>query len=416
MRVIDFSMGWAGPLVPHVLACFGADVIKVEDTLHYDWWRGGHPKDAPRGPDGAIIPTHELAPTFNSVNRGKRGITLDLAQPQGRAVFLKLVAVSDVLVENFTPRVTGRLGIDYATLSVINPALIMLSMPAMGASGPEAGYSGFGMTIEAMAGLTALCGYQDGPPQFMSNAFGDPVSGLNGAVAVLIALIERRRTGRGRQIELSQVEGFLPITAGALLDVQLNGRAAGRTGNHRPGLAPHNVYRCAGDDDQAWFALAVGTDREWQAVCLALARPDLAADARFADVISRHRHQAELDALIAGWAARRDRSSALAALSEAGAPAAPVHSNGGVLDEPAHVLRELFHPVERAYSGIHLYPSLPLLVDGARPLPDRPAPCLGEHNAEVLRSLLGMNEAEVGRLAAEGVIGAAPRELAALPA
>src|SRR5207249_7497259 len=201
----------------------------------------------------------------------------------------------------------------------------------------------FGMTIEAMSGLTALCGYEDGPPQMMTNAFGDPFSGLNGVVAALMAWHERRRSGRGVHIELSQLEAFLPLTAGPLLDAQLNGRTMPRSGNRHTSMTPHGVYETdlapqppplkgrgsdgAGGEADHWLALAVSTDREWQALCGVMERPELVTDQRYADVISRRRHERELDALVAEWAAARERDEALERLAEAGVPAAIVRAN-----------------------------------------------------------------------------------------
>ena len=202
IRALDLSMGWAGPLVTQILAEMGAEVIKVEDTEHFDWWRGSTSMAA------AEMQPIERSPTFNATNRGKLGLTLDLNSARGVAILKKLVAISDMLVENFSVGVMERLGAGYEELSRINPRLVMMSMPAFGAGGPESGYRGYGMTIEAMSGITGLCGYHDGDsPYMLSNALGDPVSGLSGALAALAALHERQRTGLGHAHGPGGVEG-----------------------------------------------------------------------------------------------------------------------------------------------------------------------------------------------------------------
>src|SRR6202167_74747 len=187
LRVLDLSMGWAGPLVGQMFAEMGADVIKVEDTHHFDWWRGSLSMAPPE------MQPIERAAVFNTANRGKRGVTLDLASARGIEILKQLVAVSDLLVENFSPGVMDRLGLGYETVRAINPRVIMISMPSFGIDGPESNARGYGNTVEAMAGVTGLPGYHDGDGQryTLSNALGDPVGGLHGVFALMVALRER---------------------------------------------------------------------------------------------------------------------------------------------------------------------------------------------------------------------------------
>jgi crotonobetainyl-CoA:carnitine CoA-transferase CaiB-like acyl-CoA transferase len=407
LRILDLAMGWAGPLVSFLLAELGAEVIKVEACGRFDWWRGPHPRDAARNPDGSInAVAHEQSPVYNSVNRHKLGVTLDLATPAGKAALLQLVRVSDLLVENFTPHAMVSLGLDYPALATINPQLVMVSMPAFGATGPEREYIGYGMTIEATAGMTALTGYADGPPQMLGNAYGDPVSGLNGAVAALVALRRRDVTGRGGHVEVAQVEGFIPLIAGALLDAQMNGRDGRRTGNRHPSMAPHGVYPCAGDD--SWVAIAVGSDEEWRSLCVAIGRPDLVCDPRFADVVSRKRNEAQIDPLIADWTGARTRDDVVTALRSAGVPVAPVQTSADLLADIQLAARAFFTVVDRAHVGAHPYPGLPFALDPA-PEPDpRPAPCLGEDSEAVFADLLGMSRPQLEALQSSGVTGIAP--------
>src|SRR6202043_340557 len=216
LKVLDLSMGWAGPLVGQMFAEMGAMVIKVEDRHHFDWWRGSLSMAAPE------MQPIERSAVFNTANRGKRGITLDLASARGIEILKRLIKVSDILIENFSPGVMDRLGLGYESVSAINPRLIMISMPSFGSDGPECNARGYGNTVEAMAGGTGLTGYPDGDGQryTLSNALGDPVGGLHGVFALMVALRERGRTGRGQLIELAQVESLIPFVAEAIVDFQ----------------------------------------------------------------------------------------------------------------------------------------------------------------------------------------------------
>jgi crotonobetainyl-CoA:carnitine CoA-transferase CaiB-like acyl-CoA transferase len=405
LRVLDLSMGWAGPFVSFLLAELGAEVIKVEGRRRFDWWRGPHPNDAARNADGTInVSSHEQAPVFNSVNRHKRGITLDLTARDGRGALLDLVRISDLLIENFTPHAMAGLELDYPVLAAVNPQIVMLSMPAFGSTGPERDYIGYGMTIEAMAGMTALAGYENGPPHMLANAYGDPVSGLNGAVAALVALRQCRRTGCGSHVEVAQVEGFIPMVAGALLDRQMNGRDGRRHGNRHPSMAPHNVYPCKGDD--AWVSIAVGSDRDWAALCGAIGCPALIHDTRFADVVSRKRNEDLLDPMLSAWTLDRSRDEAVATLRSAGVPVAPVQTSADLIADAQLAARAFFSVVDRAEVGAHPYPGLPFSLQPASTPDPCPAPQLGEDSRMVLTALLAVTEGWYEALSAAGVTGA----------
>ena len=264
LRVLDISMGWAGPLVGQMFVEMGAEVIKVEDTHHFDWWRGSLSVAPPE------MQPIERAAVFNTANRGKRGVTLDLASARGIEILKRLIEVSDILIENFSPGVMERLGLAYETVSAINPRLIMISMPSFGSDGPECNARGYGNTVEAMAGVTGLTGYHDGDGQryTLSNALGDPVAGLHGVFALMVAIRERERSGRGQLIELAQVESLIPFVAEAMLDFQFTEKLPAARGNRHREHAPHGIYRCAGDDN--WIALACETDEQWRGLARAL--------------------------------------------------------------------------------------------------------------------------------------------------
>ncbi len=403
LRVVDLSMGWAGPLVGAMLTEMGAEVIKIEDTRHFDWWRGslsmGPPEEHPI----------ERSAVFNTVNRGKLGVTLNLADPRGVEVLKRLAVTADVLIENYSAGVMERLGLSYRVLSELNPRLVMISMPSFGAEGPERDARGYGNTVEAMAGVTGLTGYHDGgQPYTLSNALGDPVGGLNGMFAVMVALHERERTGRGQWIELAQVEAAIPLMAEALLDYQLNGKIPPPRGNRHPRYAPHGIYRCAGEDN--WIAVGVESEAQWRALLGALGLEELAADPRFATAEARKRNEDALDDALSRAFGSREVEEIARRLIGAGVPAGQVNSAPAVMADEQIQARGFFVPVERAVVGTHLYPGAVARFSQTPLETDRPAPLLGEHNETVLREVLGMSDAEIEALERAGIIGTRPLE------
>ncbi|MGH8012202.1 MAG: CaiB/BaiF CoA transferase family protein, partial [Candidatus Binataceae bacterium] len=320
LRALDLSMGWAGPLVTQMLAEMpDVEVIKVEDTKNFDWWRGSLSMGPPE------MQPVERAPTFNTANRGKLGLTLDLGHPRGVEILKQLVKISDLLVENFSPGVIERLGLGWPVLSVLNPRLIMMSMPAFGSDGPEANTRGYGMTMEAMAGVTGLCSYHDGEsPYMLENALVDPVTALNGTFAMMAALWERRRTGRGQRIEIAQVEGVVPLIGPQLVEFQLAGKLPKRHGNRHPEYAPHGIYHCAGEDN--WLAIVIGTDDEWRRLLEVLGLTRLADDPRFIDAERRSANHDALDAELNAALSNVTAEDAMARMIAAGLMAGTVNS------------------------------------------------------------------------------------------
>ncbi len=403
IRVLDLSMGWAGPLLGQMLAEMGAEVIKIEDTQFFDWWRGSLSMGPPE------MQPIERASTYNTANRGKLGVTLDLNNPRGIELVKRLVATADILVENYSPGVMKRFGLDWEVLQPLNPRLIMISMPSFGSDGPEANARGYGNTVEAMAGVTGLTRYHDAEqPYTLSNALGDPVGGLTGIFGVLTALHERERTGKGQWVELGQVEGAIQLMAGPIIEYQLTGEVPRPIGNRNRDYAPHGIYRCAGDG--AWLALAAATDDQWRALTAALGIGNLANDARFSDIARRKQNEDALDAELTRALSAMSIDEALARLQAAGVHAAPVNSAAAVLGDPQISDRGYFVAIDRAVVGTYLYPGAVARFSGTPLQADVPAPLLGEHNAEIFRRLLGMTEAEIAELEAAGVIGTSPRQ------
>jgi crotonobetainyl-CoA:carnitine CoA-transferase CaiB-like acyl-CoA transferase len=402
IRVLDLSMGWAGPLAGQMFAEMGAEVVKVEDTRHFDWWRGslsmGPPEAQPI----------ERASVFNTANRGKLGVTLDLADLRGIEIVKRLVKISDILIENYSAGVIERFGLGYSVVSAINPRLIMVSMPSFGSEGPDRDARGYGNTVEAMAGLTGLTGYHDSPQRYtLSNALGDPVGGLHGVLALLAALYERERTGRGQHIEIAQVEAAIPLIANAILEYQLTGREPAARGNRHPRHAPHGIYRCAGE--HAWIALAAETDEQWQSLIDALGLGQLSDDSRFTSAERRKANEDALDAELQRALSAMSLDDIVAKLSAVGVYAAAVNSAPMVMADEQIQARGYFVPIERAVVGTHLYPGAVSRLSETPLYADRPAPLLGEHNHTVLGGLLKMTAAEIADLERAGIIGTQPR-------
>ncbi len=379
MRVVDLSMGWAGPMVGYVLAAMGADVIKIESHTHFDWWRGSRPPGD--DPNLALI---ERSHVFNTTNRGKRGMCLNLATPRGKELALQLMDHADVVVENYGAGVMEKLGLGYDVISARNPEVQMVRLPGFGSTGPEGMYLSFGNTIEGMSGLSSVLGYEDGPPSMMSNAFGDPVGGLNGTVAALAAVVAHQRDGRGRLVECSQLEGFLPLVAESLIEYQVAGTIPLRRGNRRPGSTVAAAFECPGEE---WIAIEVGN-------------PEAVSRLPLAD-------GGDPTESVRAWVAATPREEVLSACIAAGIAAAPVHNEAEVLGLDPLLETGFWQGVERAVVGFHQYPGLPIISFGSRAEPERPAPTLGEHTEEVLTAL-GLQLTELELLAADGVTGTVP--------
>jgi crotonobetainyl-CoA:carnitine CoA-transferase CaiB-like acyl-CoA transferase len=405
IRVVDLSMGWAGPLAARHLADMGAEVIKVEACDRFDWWRGwDHTSE--RIAEGAA----EKSPAFNTMNRNKLGITLDLTRPRGAELLRHLVAVSDVVIENYSAGVLPKLGLDDTVLRRKNSLLVMLSMPPFGAGGPWHHYRAYGSTVEQASGLPHLQGAADDPPVMQHVALGDPVAGIYAAAAVLLGLLQQRRTGEGQFIDMSQVEATTSIGLHGVATQALLGEPPPRLGSRHPVHAPQGVYRCRGDDQ--WLALTIESEPQWRCLVDLLGDPELASG-RLASVEARRRAHDAIDARLAAWLAPRERDEVVAALLERGIPAAGVIDVQEVLGHPQLEARGFWQWLEREHVGALPHPAAPYRAGFEPAGIEIPAPTLGQHNAEVLAALLGISEPELRELEREGIIGSLPRLRAA---
>jgi crotonobetainyl-CoA:carnitine CoA-transferase CaiB-like acyl-CoA transferase len=396
VRVVDLSMGWAGPLAARHLVDMGAEVIKVESCERFDWWRGWEAT-----PEWIAQNAAEQSASFNTVNRNKLDVTLDLTSADGSALLKRLVAIADVVVENYSAGVLPKLGLGYEALRAVNPELVMLSMPAFGSNGPWSAYRAYGSTVEHASGLPHLNGEPDWPPTMVHVAYGDAVGGLNGAAALLTALRHRRRTGQGQYLDLSQSEGLFPLGIHGILQQSVSGRPPVRLGNRSSSCAPHGVYPAAGEDQ--WVVIQVLTDTQWRALTGLIDGLQ-----QFGDVADRLARRDELDCIVAAWTRLRQARGIMLLLQSRGVPTAAVANMMDVLSDPQLAARQFWQMLERAHVGRQPNPVAPYRV-GTAPFPiDAPAPTLGQHNRRVLSELLGLTDAELARLTNAGVIGDRP--------
>ncbi|MDD5190016.1 MAG: CoA transferase [Dehalococcoidales bacterium] len=410
LRVIDLGRVWSGPLTTRILADFGAEVIKVESLAGRGAYAGPAARqnslteDFPDRQPGEH-PWNRIG-MFNDLNRNKQSLTLDLSKDEGKKMFRQLVAISDVVVENYTPRVMANFGLDYPALQQINSRLIMLSMPAFGMTGPYREFPGYGNTIEPVAGLTNLTGYRGGPPEPLGMIAGDVLAALHGVSAVMSALWQRQRTGRGQYLDLSQAETQTSVIGEFILGYQMTGKKPERWGNRHTSKAPHGCYRCQGEDN--WVAISIGTDDAWQRLCVAMDKPELVKDTRFADQLSRWQNQDELDELIGACTEQHDHIELAARLQSAGVMCGAVLNGKELLRDTHLKARGFMVDITQRDSGLHPYAGVPIKFSKSPAEILTGAPGLGEHNHNVLSGLLGISDDMISQLEKKGVIGERP--------
>jgi crotonobetainyl-CoA:carnitine CoA-transferase CaiB-like acyl-CoA transferase len=394
IRVLDFCWVGAGALVTKLLAEHGADVIKVESRARPDNLRLAPPfRPGANGLDGSGY--------FASRNNDKRSLALDMRNERSRELARALAAKCDLVTNNFRPGVMESWGLDYEALSTDNPGLIYLSMPMNGATGPDRSAIGFGSTIAAQAGLVHLSGRPDRPPVGTGTHYPDHVPSPGHAlVALLAVLLQRRRTGVGRMIEISQLESTVNAIGSAVVAASIGAEPA-RTGNRVPGHHPSGVFRCSGDDD--WIALGARSDEEWRRLAAALS-PGLEDDPRFLTSDARAAIEDELERTVAALVRVRDRDELAADLRSRSVPAWPVLTSEDLLRDEHLRARAFWRTLDHAVIGEFTMPSAPFAGRAGRTGPERAAPLLGEHTREVVTSLLGLSDTEVDELVAEGVL------------
>lgn len=400
VKVLDVTCWWAGPSNTQMLAALGADVIHVESITHSDpmryaaavmfldrerWW--------------------ELSSFYLAININKRGITLDLGSPEGLALTERLVGWADIVVENYTPRVMPKFGLGWDRIHEINPRAIMVRQPAFGLDGPWAERVGFAQNMEQMCGLAYLTGHADQQP-LVPRGPGDPLGGAHAAFATLTALARRDRTGEGLLVEVPLIEGSLAIAAEPVVEYSAHGRIMERDGNRSAHAAPQGLYACRGDEQ--WLALSVGDDDQWHSLTAVLGDESLSSDRSLGSLAGRRAAHDRLDAVIRSWVEDRALADVVAELVAAGVPAAALVDPRSVHTHPQFVARGFFEEVPHCVVGSVPVPGMPFRMTGFDHWIDRPAPTMGQDNADVLGGLLGLDASELAALAEAGIIGDRP--------
>jgi crotonobetainyl-CoA:carnitine CoA-transferase CaiB-like acyl-CoA transferase len=371
VRILDFTWALAGPYATRLLGDFGAEVIKVQPLLSSE-----SDDDFARG-------------YYNTWNRNKLGITLNMNKPEGLALAKRLAAVCDAVVENFTPRVMANWGLDYKNLKKVKSDIIMVSMSVMGQKSPQSYYSGYGPTVHALSGMTRLTSFPGKPPIGPGFSYADHVAGLYASIALLGALEKRRKTGKGQYIDISEVK----VMAGLLEEA-----VPEPMGNTSSVAAPYNVYRCKGEN--RWCAIVVSTEEEWRGLKKAMANPVWAEDKKFAALSGRLQNKDELDRLITGWSQKHTAEEVLSLLQKNGVAVGIVQNAADLAKDPQLKTRGFF----KKNMGIPLVDAMPIRMSEATAEYKQGAPAPGQDNAYVYGKLLDMSKKEIAELKKSGII------------
>ncbi|RAY15868.1 CoA transferase [Actinomadura craniellae] len=402
--VVDLTTALAGPYATLLLAGLGARVIKVENpATGGDPARGNAPYLGAEGLSLTRQHTDDMSVSMLLRGRNKRGITLNLKHPAGREVFADLVRAADVVVENYSAGVTGRLGIDYAFARAANPRIVYTSISGFGAQGGPGSGKAMDTIVQALSGIMMTAGAPGEPPVRFGLPVADLLAPLYAVIGTLAAVVQADATGEGQHVDVSMLGALTSLVACEPFDAFEEIGLPLRTGTTVPRLAPFGIFEAA----DGWFALCAPVDSFAHGVLAALGRPELTRDERFADRDGRVTHAAELHALIGEWSAERPLTEVLATLTRHGVPAAPVRGPAEAVRDP--LVRDrgevvpLAHP--RYDRAGELYGTgVPIVFSAAETALDEPAPALGEHNAEIYGDLLGYDAERLAALAADGVI------------
>lgn len=396
-RIIDFGQMWAGPHLSQWLAVMGAEVIKVETHLRLDFMRMvGHPPEFERDDVNA-------GTAFASLNYGKKGITLNMKKPRAIELARSLIGISDVVTENFGGPVLERWGLGYQDLVKIRPDIIVYAGSGYGRSGPHKARPAYAEIVEAYDGSTYVNGYPGGEPATVGvSPWTDATQAMHGAFAVMAALYHRGNTGEGQYIDAAMIEGSLNFLSEMILGYTMNGVMGERIGNRDKMMAPHGCYRCKGED--AWVAIAVSGEDEWNAFCDALGNPEWTKNEAFSDELNRWNNQDELDKMVETWTRGHDQYKVMTRLQESGVAATASLNVKDLVNDPQLKAREFFIETEHPVLGKLVLAGLPWRPAGSKEGNYSKAPLLGEHNHYVFGELLGLSEKEIADLETEKVI------------
>ena len=391
IRIIDMTHNQAGPACAQILAFLGADVIKLEEPKAGDVARTVH---ADKKDSDSLF--------FLLFNANKRSLTLNLKSDEGKRLFKEVVGQSDVLLENFSPGAMERLGLGWDVLKELNPRLIYATIKGFGSYGPHAHFKSYEPVAQAMGGAMSVTGFAENPPTLVLPAIGDSGTGMHMAIGILAALQQRHATGKGQHVEVSMQDAVVNIIRVSLRDHQRQGAPMPRTGNQLGHTVPGTTYACApgGPND---YVIVLAQPQMWRALTAAIGRPELADDPRFKTPDSRWENRAALDAIVEEWTRRHRKHEVMRILGDAGVPCGACQDTGEVLADPHLKAREMIVDIDYPTRGTYQTVGCPVKLSDSPAEITRP-PLLGEHTAELLRALCGLDPDEVKRLKNDGVV------------
>jgi crotonobetainyl-CoA:carnitine CoA-transferase CaiB-like acyl-CoA transferase len=393
VRVADFGWVLAGPYATMLLSYMGAEVIKIESKKRIDEQRQVH--------RAGLSENYEASSNFFEINLNKRSVSLDISTPKGSELARKLVSISDVVVENMRPGVMDKLGLGYKDLVKVKPDIIMISMSGWGQTGPLREYTAYAPCFASYSGIAHLTGYADGEPNNGTSS-NDARSGTAAAFAIMMALNIRQRTGQGQFIDMSSSEALNTLIGDQMMDFAMNQRSPWRAGNRDSIMAPHNCYRCRGDDK--WISIAVATDEEWQALCQAMGSPEWTRAEVLSEAYGRWQNREWLDRQIQEWTSNYSHLELMDLLQGEGVAAMPSFNAEELFSNPHLLDRESFIEVQHAVLGKRPAISPPWKMSETPPRIVSPAPLLGENNEYVLGSLLGIPMDELAQLIEDRIV------------
>jgi len=417
IRVCDFSWFAAGPVATKTLADFGAEVIKMESATHPDGIRIASPQTPGMEEDSLNV-----GGWANNMNSSKMCLGLNLNHPRAKSVYDRLILASDVVVENFSPMMKDRLGLNYKDYAKQKPDLIWADQPMQGLIGPHRDRAGFGQTITPSGGLSYVSGYPNRRPIGTGTNYTDyVVNSGHLAFTLLAALRQRKITGKGRHIVMSQIASSTTILETAILDYTVNNRIQMRNGNRVPNAVPHGSYRCKGEDracinltplgpapatkSDRWCVITVFTDEQWNAFCEVIGNPSWTADEKFSSFLARKENEDELDRLISEWTIQRPPEEVMLLMQQAGVPAGVVQDGEDVLVNDPHLKsRDYFVYLDHSETGHSAYDSFAFKLSATPGKLTKPAPRIGEHTEQVCKEILGMDDEEFTELLVEEAI------------
>ncbi len=391
IRVIDMTHNQAGPACAQILGFLGADVIKLEE-----------PKAGDVARTNMRDRTDSDSLFFLVLNANKRSLTLNLKSEEGKRLFRQVIEQSDILVENFGPGALDRLGLGYDALSKLNPRLIYATIKGFGTYGPYSGYKSFEPIAQAMGGAMSVTGFPENPPTYVFPAIGDSGTGMHMAIGILAALQQRHATGKGQHVEVSMQDAVVNLIRVSLRDHQRFGGPQPRHGNQLGHTVPGTTFACApgGPNDYVFIHCH---PQMWRALIGAMGQPELADDPRFATPDARWQNRATVNAVVEEWTCRHSKHEVMRILGEAGVPCGATLDTGEVLADPHLRARDMIVDVEYPTRGTYQTVGCPMKLSDSPAEVTRP-PLLGEHTADVLQELCGVDADAVQKLRVQGVV------------